>query len=195
MTLYVIYTPARQELTTEKDIKDLGIRAECARQVDLIRQGKQRWPDIVKSSKLPNYVFAWLTPEEWHEVVKVKTVRDLAGVGPKWAARAEAWLNDVNAAYEAQLAEYERLVAIIKDRDISNARKMAAWKKAKESMAEFKAGDVFRVLDGPFEGFLASFRRMVEDARVAIPQIEAEVEIFGRSSVVTLDPLIARKIA
>lgn len=194
MTLYAIYTPAKQELATEKAITDLGIRAECAKRVDLVRQGYRRWPDIVKSSLLPNYVFAWLTAADWHEVVKVKTVRDLMGIGPKWGARAEEWLASVNGEYRAKLAEYERITKILEDRDTSNAHKRKAWKEARAAVAEYKAGDSIRVLDGPFEGFLARFRRMVEDANAIHPQIEVDLEIFGRTSIVRLDPLIARKI-
>ncbi len=173
MTLYAIYTPARQELATERAITDLGIRAECAKRVDLIRQGKRRWPDAVISSYLPNYVFAWLTPQGWHEVHKLKTARDLMAIGAGPERGVVSFLARVNADYRQRMDMIE----------------------AGERLAAYDPGDLLTVMTGSFAGQLASFTRMVETANDIFPQIEAAMSIMGRVVNVRLDPLTVCKSA
>ena len=172
MTLYAIYTPAKQELATEAAILALGVRAECAKRVDLIRQGKRRWPDPVISSYLPNYVFAWLDPADWHQVAKVKTVRDMIGIGPAAERGVSSFLARIKGDYLGRMSQIE----------------------AGERVAQYDPGDLLTILTGSFVGQLAKFGRMVETANELFPQIEADMQIMGRSVRVKLDPLAVRKI-
>lgn len=173
MTLYAIYTPAKQELATEAEIMAKGIRAECAKQVNVIRQGYRRRPDVVVTSFLPNYTFSWLTPADWHEVVKIKTVRDLLAIGPGPEREVVQFLNRVNADYRRRMAQIE----------------------AGERVSEYQPGDLLTIMTGPFAGQLAKFTRMIETANDLFPQIEADMNIMGQSVKMKIDPLAARKLA
>lgn len=58
---------------------------------------------------------------------------------------------------------------------------------------EFKEGELLKAIGGQFEDHLLKFKRLVERSYDYHPKIEAEVELFGQSVKILMDPLDVKK--
>jgi transcription antitermination factor NusG len=171
--LWIVYARAGREFDVEEQATALGIEATVPRRVDIIRRGKRRWPDAIESPFLPNYVFVWMTDEEWHWLRDIKEVASIMGVGPLEAREVQDFIAAAEASYQARMAQIA----------------------AGQRVAEYEPDDVLTIISGPLQGQMARFRKMVERADELFPKIAADMELMGRVVPVEIDPLDARKVA
>ena len=64
---------------------------------------------------------------------------------------------------------------------------------AGQKVAEYEPGDLLQIMAGPFAGQLATFRKLAETDHDLFPRIKADVELFGRTTTIDLDPIHARR--
>jgi transcription antitermination factor NusG len=172
-TLWIVYARTGREFDVEEQATTLGIQAIVPRRVDIIRRGKRRWPDAIESPFLPNYVFVWMTDEEWHWLRDIKEVASIMGVIPQYEPIIRRFIDRVGADHDARMAQIA----------------------AGQRVAEYEPDDVLQIISGPLQGQMARFRKMVERADELFPKIAADMELMGRIVPVEIDPLDARKVA
>lgn len=176
MTLWIAYATAGREFSAQEQCQALGYTCDVPRRVDLVRHAKRRTPDKVVRPFLPNYLFLHGGNDAFHAVKDIKEIRGTAmGVGDSEARRVKAFIARVEADFAARMAQIE----------------------AGERVSEYQPGDMLTLMTGPFAGQLARFRRMVEGAHDAFPQIEAElaISLMGRAVMATIDPINAKRVA
>ena len=174
MTTYWIgYATARQEFAARDKIAAAGITCIVPRKVDLVRQGKRRWPDPVTSPALLNYVFITGTEQDWHRVNALNVLRPTCQfITPRQWDSLMMFYTRTESDYTARM-------------DAINAG---------QRVAQYKAGETLRITAGPLAGQLATFTRMIEgDGQ--FPEIEASVQIMGGHVKTRLDPLHAAPVA
>lgn len=167
MTLWVAY--CRREFDAAEECEVLGITCHVPRRVDLIRQGKRRRPDPVVRALLPGYIFVETDAEGWHMLKDTKHVRTVMGVGPLDERNVRAFIAKAEADFAARMAQIE----------------------AGERVSEYQPGELLQIIAGPFQGRLATFKRIAEGAM--FPEVVAEAEIMGQAVTLRLDPLVAKK--
>ena len=172
-TYWIGYAPARQEFTARDKIAEAGITCIVPRKVDLIRQGKRRWPDPVTSPALLSYVFIMGTDQDWHRVNALNVLRP-------------------TSQFISQRS-WETLMQFNRRTEQDYTARMDAI-NAGQRVAQYKPGEVLRITAGPLAGQLATFTRMIEGAG-QFPEIEASVEIMGGHVKTRLDPLHASPVA
>lgn len=160
------------EFLAERECRAMGIDAWVARKIEFRRTGKKRRPEPFEEPYMLNYIFLPLTPETYY---RVTTVKNLAST-----------LHPVGRLYEKNLADFRRGVEVE-----YSARRSAAANR--EAIAEFQTGDRLESLDPRFLGQLMTFRRIVERAHDLHPKIQADMEMFGRTVMVELDPLNVKR--
>lgn len=172
MPTWIAYAPARREFEARDACADLGVTAIVPRKVELIRSGKRRFPDPVVSPVLPNYIGLDLSDDDWHKVTRIPSLRlTMMACGPGDWRRFLNFADIAEDAYDLAMAQIA----------------------AGQRVTEFSEGDAIAILGGPLAGQLAAFRRIVERAEAAFPLIGAELNIMGRSVLITLDPVLVRK--
>ena len=181
MSTYLAYVTTGQEFAVADKLAALGFDLWCGREIIFVRKGKRRRPEPVERPKLPNYLWLNLEPEEWHDLRR-REVKHLAGtmyqLSPRDLRGSRDWigLNAFRAAVDAAYAEGQR---IARNNDLAE-------------MAQFERGQQLIDLTGTFGETCLRFRRMVERAHELYPKVEAEMEMFGRTVRVELDPLDVR---
>jgi transcription antitermination factor NusG len=171
LTLWVIATANGQEFPVQNHLEAMGLRAEVPRKVEALRQGKRRRPDAITSAYLPGYVFAWFDADDWHAIRGAKHVRTMMGVSSQAERLVQAFIDRVEADYADRMARI----------------------RASEYLEEYNPGDLLTIMTGPFAGQIARFTRMLETAHDVFPVIEAEIDVFGQTARVKVDPIAARR--
>lgn len=174
--MWIAYAASGHEFSVQEQCEVLGYACDVPRRVDMIRHAKRRRPDKVIRPFLPNYVFIHGDDSAFHALREIKELRGTAlGIGDNEARRVKAFIAKVEADFTERLAQIE----------------------AGERLSEYRPGDVLTLMTGPFAGQLATFRRMVENARDVFPKIEAElaVNLMGKPVTAIVDPINARRAA
>ncbi len=169
-TLWIAYAATGREFEAEEALRLLDVECIVPRQINLLRRGNNRRPEPVESPFLPNYVFAWVTPDQWYWL-KDANLRTCMGVSAASERLVRAFIDRVQADYTARRAQIE----------------------AGERVAEYEPGDLLRITTGPFAEQLVRFRRMVERADQMFPRISAEIDALGGAVPLELDPLHVRR--
>jgi transcription antitermination factor NusG len=180
------YASGGREFEVMADLQALGVKYWHGKRVEFQRRGKSRVAEPFEYPALPNYLhvsapFCILSSimdiRHLSRTVKFMHEADVRG----WQAFERA----ADARYaEAQAVNLERqrlTLANASRQDITNA------------IAQYKAGDALEMAGGAFEGMLATFGRMVQRPGADHPMVEVNLEIFGRETTTTVDPLVVRK--
>jgi transcription antitermination factor NusG len=173
MTLWAVAVRNGTEQNVQEQLEALGLEAIAPRRVDLIRQGKRRYPDPVTSAYLPGYVFAWFGDGDWHVIRHIKEVRTMMAVSPQSERLVRAFIDRVEADYAQRMAQIE----------------------AGERVSEYSPGDLLTIMTGQFAGQLATFARILQTAHDVFPEIEAEMDMMGQTVKLRLDPISVRRAA
>lgn len=168
---YLGYAKAGREFEVIEALAEKGIDAWCGRKLEFLRKGKQRRYERHESAYLPNYIFADLTPHQFLDAVSVK---HLAATLTPLSERDRRALNVFRQMVEA---EYE------------NAQRIA---RNQDTICEYKRGQAIRAIDGPFRDTLLKFVNLVHRSHDPYAKIIAEADLFGRSTMVELDPISVR---
>lgn len=172
-SFWIGYAQARQEFTAQAKITAAGITCHVPRKVDMVRQGKRRWPDPITSPALLNYVFLTGTDQDWHSVQALNVLRPtMIQIGKR------AWDSITRFCHITELDYAARMDQI----------------NAGQRVAQYKPGEVLRIIAGPLAGQLATFTCMVEGSG-PFPEIDASIEIMGRNTKTRLDPMHATPLA
>lgn len=190
MTLWAVAVRNGTEQNVQEQIEALGLEAIAPRRVDLIRQGKRRYPDPVTSAYLPGYVFAWFGDGDWHVIRHIKEVRTMMGVSPQSERLVRAFIDRVEADYAQRMAQIEAANAIPNQRPNRKKRKAAL-----ALVSEYNPGDLLTIMTGQFAGQLAAFARILQTAHDVFPEIEAEMDMMGQTVKLRLDPISVRRAA
>lgn len=186
MTLYAICTTSakirlcghpekiRGEFAVERQLREMGIEADAMEKITLKRQGKRRRPDAISEPLLAGYVFADIPPDMFAAAVRVAGAWGQAMAVP----RAEA-------------------TSVRKFMDAATAARTEALRAVQncEAVTQYDRGEVLEILSGPFRDQLAAFQRVVQSARDEHPRLRLQMEAFGRSVDVEVDPLDVKKHA
>lgn len=172
--MWIAYASTGQEFAAQAQCVDLGYQCQVPRRVDLIRQAKRRYPDVLVAPFLPNYLFISGGESAYHAIKGVKEIRStFTFAGPNEALRVQAFIDRVERDFSARMAQI----------------------KAGERVSEYAPGDLLTLMVGPFAGQLATFRRIVKRSGAAFPLIEADVavQILGKPVVAVIDPINAKR--
>lgn len=200
-----------KELVAMDDLERLGICYWRGLRIEFERRGKQRTAEPHEYAALHNYL--WLQPT-MEQVSLLSKVRFLGStfmpLGPAARREFERFRNEVEAREQRARDLIEERKRLEKEaKELAEARKALAEARASEAkaaaaelakaraklrtaLAAYRKDQKLEIASGPFAGMLATFGRMVQAAHDLFPQIEAEIEIFGRPTSVRIDPLSVR---
>lgn len=167
MSLILAYS--RDPFAAAEECEALGIETIIPRHVELIRQGKRRRPDTIITPAWPRYVFADITPDQWHWLADTKHCRTLMWVADREAQLVRKAANAIERAFSDRMAAIE----------------------AGERIWHFTPGDILDIVGGAWAGQVATFIRMAEAGDKVT--VHGETIIFGRETPIELDPLQVRK--
>lgn len=168
MTWWLGYAKAGKEFEVEQAAKEMGIFAWVPRKLEVKRVGKKRTPEIVERPFLPNIVFLEMDSHQWHQMQGAKHLKQtFYTLNRKDVLDMLNFRSQIEAAQEAER------------RALQN----------KGALCEYEPGQELRVLNGPFVDFVARFKRLVENAYDLHPKYQVEVSVFGRPTMLTIDPL------
>jgi len=148
MTLYLCYARSGEEIRVRDELRALGADCWCG----LVLEGK---PDPKRAGRksitiwnerpaLPNYLFARLSPHQFHESRKIKYLAPTMTV-VSWSA-------------ERDLRRFQDMT----DKAYRAAQK--AKDRGEQAPPAFDVGQALEIIGGPLAGLTARFRRIVEDA-------------------------------
>lgn len=173
MNHWIGYAKSGKELDVEAELRTMGIQAEVPRMVEAIRRGKRRYAEPVVSALFPNVIAISCTDDDWH---RIRTVKHLART--TYGMCEKTYLRELRPCLDAAAQEYRNRMTAI---------------QAGQRVEEYAEGDRLRIMGGPFADQVAVFRRIIESANDIFPKLEADLELFGRISRVSLDPINARR--
>lgn len=181
---YLLYARAKHEFEVEEAIRDLGLWVAAPKSLERKRIGRtKRDVKFYDAPYVPNFLFAEIPADRFLDVVAVKHVAPTLTPVSRgdWAGGTDSrgnvrqgvahFLDAVDSEYRARDKERENLNAPV-------------W--------EFQPGQALEVLSGPFKGFMATFRRMIEQPHHSFAKVGAEAEVFGRTTPFEIDPLDVR---
>lgn len=149
-----------------------GIECWRGEKITFERKGRTiRTAEMVVGPALPNYVFFKCDISSLHKALSVKNLSPT-----------------VKFMHSREVAVFEDFANML-DRRAADARRIEGNRAA---IAEYKKGDNLELLRGPFEGMLATFKSIVQMPHDKYPTIIADLEIFGRTTQIKVDPLDAR---
>lgn len=160
------------EFIVQKTLNDLNIKNWVARKIEFKRMGKSRRPEPTEMPYLPNYIFIYL---EEIQISQIGSVDLLSNT-----------LYRLNKADEGAFETFRRGVECEYSIDARRRSNGAV-------RTEFKEGELLKAIGGQFEDHLLKFKRLVERSYDYHPKIEAEVELFGQSVKILMDPLDVKK--
>lgn len=166
---YLCYARSGKEFDVSDEIRALGGDVWCGRRIEWVRTGKNRRPEPREVPALPNYLFATLTPDQYH------------------AARNVKFLAHTMAQLSPGAIDGFRRFARVVDARHSADSKVAA--NATAPTAQFDPGEALQIIGGPFSEMTGTFRRIVEHAHDRHPRVEVMVNGIP----VAVDPLSVRR--
>lgn len=168
------YATGGKEFAVMDDLAKLDVTHWRGTRIEFERRGNVRTAEPYEYPALPNYV--WITCD-WGQLHRVLSVKHLSPL-VRFMTRADvAGFAAFRRQAEARLAEARRIIG------------------NRDAIVAYRKGERLEIRDGAFAGALAEFGRMVIKTGQLFPQIEAEVELFGRKARMLLDPLDVRRAA
>jgi transcriptional antiterminator NusG len=166
---YLIYAHTGREFDVARDLACIGIDAWCGRRIEWKRVGKDRRPRATELPVLPNYIFATMDAEQFHQARQVKHLAPTMAMLSRASVRGyESFRKVVETQY--RLADQKR--------------------RCSEVVVEpFMAGQVLDIIGGPFADLCGKFRRVVQAAHDVHPKIEMDMG----GITVQVDPLDVRR--
>jgi transcriptional antiterminator NusG len=182
---YAINTTRNQEFRVESELQEMGLHPWVPRFLasKYIKENRKTiWYD---RAYIPKLMFCVIPAVYWRDVVDLKHVigkplefsrRDIEGVPAHHKKDSGVWVAEVpgfkqfKAAVEAEYSDRERL------RDNS------------EYQCQYQPGQALIMLSGAFDGFEATFKETIKRAHDDYHKIRVSVELFGRESIVEVDP-------
>lgn len=173
-TTYLLYARTGCELAVGEELEGMGISAWVARVIAWERKPTKRRAQPVERPAWPNYLFADLTPHDYH---KAASVRDLT---PYFQPLPDRYRRELARDRERVDAEYAEQMRKVRRQDLLRA--------------EYVPGEMVR-FSGPLGEVMARFKRVVErgDERGEGIRYQLEAEMMGQSVTVYADPLELRK--
>lgn len=189
---YAINTTRGKEFAVEADLVALGVTPWVARRLDskYIKEKRQTvWYDV---PYVPKLLFCVFPAVYWNDVRAIKHVigkpialseRDIRGTpgydikGRDGKTRKIAPLNGLNDFQASVAAEYAD-----KQRNRQNS----------EYECQYTPGQALEMLAGPFEGMPVAFDRAIKRAHNHYSKLRVSVEVFGRATMVEVDPDMVR---
>lgn len=165
MATYLLYAKAGKEMEVADDLRLLGIDVWCGKVIHWERRGKKRQAEAREAAMLPNYIFAEMTPYDYHRAMDVKHLHPTVHmVGNRDRATVAKFQAEVDAAYKAQ---------------------DAVRAKAETPLPEYDPMAPLKIIAGPFSDRLVTFRRLVD----ANDPLKVKIEADGPMGVMRIDPL------
>jgi transcription antitermination factor NusG len=213
MSVYLAYATSGKEFEVADKLASLGFTVWCGRRIDCVRKGNSRWPQPVERPFFPNYLIIDMQPEHWLDLWLLRedgrlkhlaptmhqlTQKEITGGDPGGKDPNRRGLihvkEDVDKEYAKGVALAEKWRRLQEMDEARRAEKEAIEERRKylAEVSKYREGQKLLDLTGTFGDGLLKFRRIVERANEAEPVIEADLEIFGRTTRVTLDPLRTR---
>ena len=176
---------APREADAVTALEAAGLRAWAPVGLRLVRRGKDRRASVIPEVLVPGVVFVWADLGGFYRAIATGHVatamtaltrRDMADL-QRWIGAVEDMREDV----EARQREMDR----------PKGGRIAKRSRRREYMSPFGPGDLMRVTSGPLADSVARFVRMVGrlDGQ---PEIVAELDAFGATATVRIDPLDVR---
>jgi transcriptional antiterminator NusG len=158
---HVVQTEPQQETRVEGELEDRGFGSYLPRVPKKVRIVRERYRNVMRPM-LTGYVLAGFGPQEvWQTIIDIRGVLRLFMVDGRPVPVGELEMQCLREAEERERQGKPR------------ASKLIAM----------KAGDFVQVKDGPF----ASFFGMVAEVDAKKYRLKVDVDIFGRSTPITLD--------
>jgi transcriptional antiterminator NusG len=171
---YAINTTRNKEFAVEQELKEMGLHTWVPRFLasKYVKEKRETvWYDRPYVSKL---MFCVIPAIYWRDVVELKHVigkpielsrRDIDG-----SNYGVDGLKQFKTAVEAEYSDRERLRA------------------NSEYQCQYQPGQALLMLSGAFEGFEATFKETIKRAHDDYHKLRVSVELFGRESIVEVDP-------
>lgn len=165
---YLCYARSGKEFDVSDEIRALGGDVWCGRRIEWVRTGKKRRPEPREVPALPNYIFATLTPDQYHAARNVK-----------FLAHTMAQLSP------GAIDGFRRFARVVDDR----FERDGMARKIPSRQTQFDPGEALQIIGGPFSEMTGTFRRIVEHAHDMHPRVEVMVNGIP----VAVDPLSVRR--
>ena len=174
MNWYFAYARSGKEFEVSEDINKL-CECWCGRVIDVKRLPKRHKADAITKPKLPNYLFIHLPAEVFY---KVQEVRHLY---PTFSELTRRDVKDFMRFKETVDEEYQEAL-----RFVANTT---------GTLEEFKAGQQLTELTGRFGDKCLTYHRMIRHTHDPYARVLASIPMFGRETMVELDPIDVAKAA
>lgn len=143
---WLIYARSGAEFDVERDLRAIGADAWCGRVLegkpDPRRGGRKRLMLWDERPALPNYVFATLTGDQYHDA---KAMRDVIGFVSVVIPQAERYVH----AYRARVEE-------------AHTAAKRARERGEQAPPQFRPGEALEAVGGPLIGLMARYRQVIE---------------------------------
>jgi transcription antitermination factor NusG len=147
-SLYLCYTTSKQEIAVRDELRLLGCEVTCPLVLegtpDPKRAGRKRATIWTERPALMNYLWARMTPHQFHESRKIKNLHPTMTM-VSWAA-------------ERDLRRFQDMT------DRAYQKALRAKERGEEAPPAFDAGQALEIIGGPLAGLMARFQRIIEDA-------------------------------
>lgn len=173
------YARSGREFETRDALTAGGYTVTVPRRIEIVSRGTKRAAKIEDAPFLRNYLFIVATAEQYQAMIrdlgKYKYLASTFRFVPDRLAPALArWVDQVEREAQRELTRHQ----------------------SGEDLCKYREGDALRITEGPFAEWLdgedVAFRRMVH-APSTHPMAEVEVQMFGRSTRVMVDPLHVKR--
>jgi len=181
------YATTGREFEVMDDLAGMGATYWHGKRIEFERRGKSRIADPYEYPALPNYIHI---TAPWAQVSAIMDIRHLSRT-IKFLHKVDvaSWTRFQQAS-DARLAEAQSIIA---ERERMETAK-ASRQDIINIIGQYKIGDPLEISSGAFAGMLATFGRMALKPGTAHPMVEARVQLFGRETIASVDPLDVRKV-
>jgi transcription antitermination factor NusG len=147
-SLYLCYTTSKQEIAVRDELRLLGCEVTCPLvlegKLDHRRAGRKRPTIWTEKPALMNYLWARMTPHQFHESRKIKNLHRK--------------MDEVSWAAELGLRRFEDMA------DKAYREALRAKRRGEEPPPAFDPDEALEIIGGPLAGLMAKFQRIIEDA-------------------------------
>lgn len=169
---YLGTTDNGHQFAVEASLKSGGVDAYVFREVTHKRRGKDRYARTEIAPLYATWIFAQMTPEQFHQAQGIKHLRST------WYC-----IRSQEAARIAEMREQN-------ERAVESAQ---AAVSAADRLSEFKEGERVDLVSGPLQGHTAVFQSIREELTGLFPKLVLELDVMGQVIEVAADPLDVRR--
>lgn len=156
---YAIHTYTLQEATAAEELRPFCDEVYLPMvQIIARKKGRDRGREKRSEPMFRGYLLARVSPGQWRDVIAAKGV-----IGPVSSLNGPVPIRDKLV----EAVRRDEALGVFDDENVGG---------------RIKAGDILRIIDGPFEGFDLTFEFLDGD------KIRGEVDMFGRSTPVSIHP-------